>query len=98
MGADDSIPGAPTAGGHATADSDHPAADQGQLEEHLLAGDYLATVDRLPLVSWGDGSSPSLPSIASRETTLVSALSGEHLALPLATSMGSDVRRLTALG
>lgn len=81
MGADDPIPDAPPATGHATADSDHSAADQGQPVEQQPTDDYLATVDRLSFASWGDGSHPSLPSIAGSETTFVSAAFREHLAL-----------------
>ncbi len=38
-------------------------ADPGRESPPPLAVDHVATVDRLSLVSWGDGSSPSLPSI-----------------------------------
>jgi hypothetical protein len=86
MSADDSNVQAPAAG------------DQGQLEGRLLPDHYLATVGRLSLVSWGDGSSPSLPSIASEENTFVSALSEERLAQSPTAGMAGDQRRLTALG
>ena len=33
---------------------------------------HLTTADLLSLVSWGDGSAPSLPSVASSETMMVS--------------------------
>ncbi len=60
---------------------DHPAADQDQIkpDDEQTSGDpYLATVDRLSLVSWGDGSGPSLPSVADDDSSMVSAWPGRR--------------------
>ena len=76
MGTEDEAP-QPTHPAQEESGTTAPEADG--PEERPSGDEYLTTLDRISLVSWGDGSAPSLPSLADDETLIVCAFMSYRL-------------------
>jgi len=72
----DHAPAGTSGGSEAATATLHTDGDPTDCPPDDQTQDHIATADLLSLVSWGDGSSPSLPSVASSEAAFVCAKHG----------------------
>ncbi|KAH8896043.1 S-adenosyl-L-methionine-dependent methyltransferase [Thozetella sp. PMI_491] len=68
MTAEDLVLSGPEDHGHVAPGTDQPTTANDQQQEQAVTSEYAVTRDVLPLVSWGEGSSPLMPSVAHGET------------------------------